>query len=262
MGFIIKGLKVIIGLILFFVVIGALFGNHNTSTPAATTIDTKTAYTRDNVNFISKERVDENIKVGFAKPGDYKEVQVPQSTVVVGGYAPESGISKQEEQTTPSHQTQSPAPEQTAPASGTQVFSTDLGKIQISIPYALTPNKYSDGKTLLLKMPDVPQIEFPIVTVLLEDPHNLILEDFAAFRTSENYKYETMTTNDGHRMLFYAIPQENRTGYRYGGFIDYIKDKKVIVQIFADSETYYFKVLSAFSKDEFENICKSFEFID
>jgi hypothetical protein len=110
-GFIIKGLKVIIGLVVFLVVIGAIFGNHS-STPAATTsqpTDTKTAYTRDNVNFISKDRVDENIKAGLAKSGDYKEVQVPLSTVVVGGYAPDSGVSKQGETSTPAQQIQSSA---------------------------------------------------------------------------------------------------------------------------------------------------------
>jgi hypothetical protein len=262
MGFIIKGLKVIIGLIVFFVVIGALFGNHNTSTPAATTTDTKTAYTRDNINFISKDRVDENIKVGYAKPGDYKEVQVPLSTVVVGGYAPESGISKQEEQTTtPSQQTQPSTPKPMTSASGTQIFSTDLGKIQIDIPYTLTPNKYSSGTQLNLRMPNA-AVDWAIVAISLEHPNSLTLEDFAAFSVGQNYKYETMTTNDGHTMLFYAIPQEGSTRYVYYGFIDHLKDKKVVVQIWANSETYFMKVISTFSKDEFENVCKSFEFMD
>jgi hypothetical protein len=45
--------------------------------------DTKTAYTRDGINFISRERVDENIKYEYAKPGDYREVQVPLNTIVV-----------------------------------------------------------------------------------------------------------------------------------------------------------------------------------
>ena len=35
--------------------------------------DTKTAYTRDGINFISKARMDENIKYELAKPGDYRE---------------------------------------------------------------------------------------------------------------------------------------------------------------------------------------------
>ncbi|MGA9098869.1 MAG: hypothetical protein WB392_08065 [Methanotrichaceae archaeon] len=104
MGTIWKGIKLVISLFILFAVLGAIFGHHDTSTLATTTsksLDTKTAYTRDNVNFISKERVDENVKVGFARPGDYKEVQVPINTIVVGGYALEDSVSKQKERTTP-----------------------------------------------------------------------------------------------------------------------------------------------------------------
>ena len=125
MGFIMKGLKVIIGLVVFLVIIGAIFGNH-TSTPAATTSqspDTKTAYTRDNVNFISKDRVDENIKAGLAKSGDYKEVQVPLSTVVVGGYAPDSGVSNQGETSSPAQPT--PSPSQVVTPSSTGILNVD-----------------------------------------------------------------------------------------------------------------------------------------
>lgn len=45
--------------------------------------DTKTAYTRDGVNFVSKARMDENIKYGYAEPGDYKQVEVPIDTIIV-----------------------------------------------------------------------------------------------------------------------------------------------------------------------------------
>jgi len=129
MGFIMKGLKVIIGLVVFLIIIGAIFGNH-TSTPAATTSqspDTKTAYTRDNVNFISKDRVDENVKAGLAKSGDYKEVQVPLSTVVVGGYTPDSSVSNQGETSAPVQQTQ-PTPSQTVTPSSTGVLNSDSVK--------------------------------------------------------------------------------------------------------------------------------------
>jgi hypothetical protein len=57
------------------------------SSPSTTqkTTNTKTAYTHDGISYISKERVDENIKAGVANPGDYEEVQVPLDTFVVGG---------------------------------------------------------------------------------------------------------------------------------------------------------------------------------
>lgn len=47
-------------------------------------METKTAYTRDGINFVSKARMEENIKYEYAEPGDYKEVQVPMDTIVVG----------------------------------------------------------------------------------------------------------------------------------------------------------------------------------
>ncbi|HNY34787.1 MAG TPA: hypothetical protein PKK68_09045 [Methanothrix soehngenii] len=46
--------------------------------------ETKTAYTRDGIHFVSLERVEENIRYEYAKPGDYREVQVPLDAVVVG----------------------------------------------------------------------------------------------------------------------------------------------------------------------------------
>ena len=51
---------------------------------AAFGADTKTAYTRDGINFVSESRMNENIKYEYAKPSDYKEVQVPLNTIVVG----------------------------------------------------------------------------------------------------------------------------------------------------------------------------------
>lgn len=54
-------------------------------------VETKTAYTRDGINFISKERMEENIRYEYARPGDYREVQVPMDTVIVGeSFMPEN----------------------------------------------------------------------------------------------------------------------------------------------------------------------------
>jgi len=59
---------------------------------------TKTAYTRDGVHFISKERVEENIRYEYASPGEYREVSVPLDTVVVGAsIIPENLSSRKEE---------------------------------------------------------------------------------------------------------------------------------------------------------------------
>jgi hypothetical protein len=60
-------------------------------------LETKTAYTRDDIQYVSKERVDENIRYEYAKMGDYREVQVPINTIVVGASAIPENISLPEE---------------------------------------------------------------------------------------------------------------------------------------------------------------------
>jgi len=50
---------------------------------SSTGAETKSAYTRDGINFVSKERMEENIRYEYAKPGDYREVQVPLTTMIV-----------------------------------------------------------------------------------------------------------------------------------------------------------------------------------
>jgi hypothetical protein len=47
---------------------------------------TKTAYTRDGKTFVSKERMEENIKADVAERGDYEEVQVPPDTPIAGTF--------------------------------------------------------------------------------------------------------------------------------------------------------------------------------
>jgi hypothetical protein len=81
--------------------------------------ETKTAYTRDDINFISKERVDENIRYEYAKPGDYREVQVPLDTIVVGASAIPQNITMpiEKEETAPEEKSpSSSSTNQTAPS--------------------------------------------------------------------------------------------------------------------------------------------------
>lgn len=88
-------------------------------------IETKTAYTRDGINFISKARMDENIKYDYAKPGDYREVQVPLDTIVVGASEYAEDTSKSAVTSKPANmrntQTFTPPPSSPAPkSSGTE----------------------------------------------------------------------------------------------------------------------------------------------
>ena len=90
MGSILKAIGAIIGLSILLLLLG---------NPVLGT-DTKTAYTRDGINFISKERMDENIKYEYAKPGEYREVQVPLNTIVVNASVIPQSVSDQVKQDT------------------------------------------------------------------------------------------------------------------------------------------------------------------
>lgn len=106
----------------FVVLFIGLFVLFTAMAAALSAQETKTAYTRDGIHFISKERVDENIRYEYARPGEYREVQVPLDTVVVGGSSIPQNLTtpKEKEATAPeekpassmsSNQTALPAPE-------------------------------------------------------------------------------------------------------------------------------------------------------
>lgn len=61
-------------------------------------VENKTAYTRDGVHFVSKERMEENILYEYAQPGDYREVQVPLDTLVVGASVIPEWLEEEEEE--------------------------------------------------------------------------------------------------------------------------------------------------------------------
>ncbi|MDD4446290.1 MAG: hypothetical protein PHN61_01285 [Methanothrix sp.] len=88
-------------------------------TTAGSAQETKTAYTRDDIHFISKERMDENIRYEYAKPGEYREVQVPLDTIVVGGSSIPQNISMPKEKEAMMSEEKSPSSSssnQTAPS--------------------------------------------------------------------------------------------------------------------------------------------------
>ncbi len=108
MGSILKAIGAIIGLSILLLLLG---------NPVLGT-DTKTAYTRDGINFISKERMDENIKYEYAKPGEYREVQVPLNTIVVNASVIPQSVSDQVKQDTKEPEgIQPPEPPENARAS-------------------------------------------------------------------------------------------------------------------------------------------------
>lgn len=142
MGKVLKGIGIVIGLFIFLALLGAMFGSHD-----STNLNTKTAYSQDGKNFVSKERVEENIKYGYAKVGDYKEVQVPLNTVVVGASVIPDEPSNQEEKAT-QPQAQSSTPEQTTTTS-TTVSATPQTVIDNKIAEKLV--KYDAIKEAIVK---------------------------------------------------------------------------------------------------------------
>jgi hypothetical protein len=80
-------------------------------------MDTKTAYTRDGINFVSKERMDENVRYEYAKPGEYHEVQVPLNTVIVNASIIPESAPIHDKQETEVQEIQPSLSNQTIPAS-------------------------------------------------------------------------------------------------------------------------------------------------
>jgi hypothetical protein len=144
-----------------------------------------------------------------------------------------------------------------------QTYETDLGDVSIDVLHTLYPNDFSSGTTLNLAKPGTQK---PLFVILLQDTWGEDLENHAAGMVGEDKTYTEMTTDDGHRMLFYTIDAgQNRKGkmiYRYYAFIDHLTDKEVVIEIFGYSETTLDgEVIAVFDEDVFQNICRSFAFV-
>lgn len=140
MNAILKGLGLLIGLFIFLGFIGSIFGSHD-ATISDPTPATKIAYSRDGINFVSEERMNENINYEYAKSGDYKKVEVPLNTIVVGASIVPSDSSQHKEETktiektVPSQQTAPPQQPETKPTTLT------LTKEAYSAPVSTSPQE-------------------------------------------------------------------------------------------------------------------------
>ncbi|MCJ7444848.1 MAG: hypothetical protein MUO26_10015 [Methanotrichaceae archaeon] len=95
-----KGFGAIIGLFILLALFSAIFGPHESSTPSldAGSAASKIAYTKDGKNFISKERLNENVRLGESA-SDYELVQVPINTQLADTSRSSSTIFDQDKQT-------------------------------------------------------------------------------------------------------------------------------------------------------------------
>lgn len=144
-----------------------------------------------------------------------------------------------------------------------QTYSTDFGKLQIDILYPLSPDpSVHGGDHLMLGQHMVPDPAFPNVDWLNVIWITKLDPDTAAWSMdADNISYETLTTNDGHKMLFNSGLNDDGRTYFYNAFIDYSNDKKFFILIKGDSERYFGKPIDTFTKTEFENVCRSFTFV-
>ena len=61
---------------------------NNAAAISGSSTNTKTAYTRDGIHFVTEARIEQNVQLKLAKADEYREVQVPQDTVIVDANAP------------------------------------------------------------------------------------------------------------------------------------------------------------------------------
>jgi hypothetical protein len=142
-----------------------------------------------------------------------------------------------------------------------QTFESDVGTIQINLPYDVVPGSTSSGSSLQLVKPGTTK---PIISINIDDPSIYKdLEDFAISFIGSGHELEKMTTNDGKAMLFNALQGGNdRDGnptYTYRGFIDYTKEKGKYIIIHAPNNVIYQgDIIATYDENQFASICQSF----
>ena len=148
MNGILRGFGLLIGLFIFLGLLGSIFDSHD-ATVSDPTPATKIAYTRDGVNFVSEERMDENIKYEYAKSGDYKKVEVPLNTVVVGASIVPDDSSQHKDETktiekiVPYQQTAPPQQSETKPT--TLTLTKEAYSAPVSTPQENVANDRANG---------------------------------------------------------------------------------------------------------------------
>ena len=152
-----------------------------------------------------------------------------------------------------------------------QTFDSDVGKIEINLPYTAELGGASQGFWLVLGIPGEDTRILDIVIVNATGPR-----DFRTF--AENFSrpldsrpldspLEEMNTIDGKPMLFnvHTVPHgygnSTYNTYNFRGYIDYSKEKGKYIFIQAADEVGFVgeeQMRAPYTKDEFVAICQSF----
>jgi hypothetical protein len=135
-----------------------------------------------------------------------------------------------------------------------QTFESDIGTIEINLPYAV-----ESGDISRLVMPGTTK---PIISINWEEA--AFYKSFLDFAESSIGSEPTeMVTNDGKPMLFSANPtgtdSDGNPTYAFRGGIDYSKEKGKYIIIHAPNNVrYQGETIATYTKDQFASICKSF----
>ncbi len=143
-----------------------------------------------------------------------------------------------------------------------QVYDSDLGKIKVDLPMVLNP-KDQYGNALYLAKPGS---EKPVISILIQEPYGQSLKEYAALSGYKNEPLET-TTNDGHKMDYYAdfsyTNNKNEPVYSFNTFIDYLEDEGKIIQMRTDSYVHGAEgEVARFTEEQFLETSKSFALIN
>jgi hypothetical protein len=142
-----------------------------------------------------------------------------------------------------------------------QTFESDIGTVEIDLPYTVEPGDFSSGSSLSLVKPGTTK---PIISININD---VIMyngfQDFAESFIGPGHTFKKMVTNDGEPMLFNVYQDgTNRDGnptYTFRGYIDYSKEKGKYIILHAPNDVrYQGETIATYTEAQFAAICQSF----
>ena len=140
-------------------------------------------------------------------------------------------------------------------------FESDVGIVEIDIPYIVERGNFSSGNSLLLVKPGTSK---PIIRIDIIDSALFGIILYFDDRSFGPHLYGEMITNASKTMLFNSIQDGYESGeptYTFRAYIDYSPESGKCVIISAQNIVIYQgEIIAAFTKDQFVSICKSFCF--
>ena len=144
---------------------------------------------------------------------------------------------------------------------GIQSLESDIGTIEIDMPYATKLGEYSSGSSISLVKPGTTK---PIISINIWDTALYgSFNEFAESFIGTGHRLETMTTNDGKPMLFNTLQEgtdrDGNPNYTFRAAIDYSKEKGKYILMHAPNDVrYQGQTIATYTKDQFVAISKSF----